>query len=383
MAPRERLMGRRVHALALILIPCLSTLGCGGYFPLRRPTYPMFVHANQPAPAIALPSTALKDYADRIQKEHVTVAVRFLTADQTRAAFHVDLHQRHIQPVLVMIRNDSDAAYRFNKASVDKRYFPAGRVARFAQVSRIAMARQYLRWLAFLIPGVLFDTVVEPTTTIEFPGIQGAAQRPPRAHPEAVRAAFLRAEIPDGDVAPHRAQAGVVFIHPPRLGREFPITLVNVSTGQPLVFDAQTPPPRYTEVHDYSQPDDAVWEAVVNAARHLSAWRVASADKSHGVLTARTGMSVLCWSTATRLTVTVRALSDQAAQVPVESTLRRSDSAGYGAHNKTINGFFEALNTVLTKPTQTPPAPPAPKAASPDTSVGGSRQAPSAPAGYP
>jgi len=311
---------------------------------------------NEPFALIALPSTTIEDSGSQIQKEGVTAIAQFLDAGQTRSVFHVDLRDHRIQPILIMIRNDSDQGYLFNKANVDGRYFPAARVARLAQVSSVVIAVRYLKWLTWLVPGFVFDTVIEPASTLDFPGIQEAAQRPPRSHRHEILEDFLSHEILDGQIEPQSSRAGVMFIHPQRLGGTLPMGLINVSTGQRVEFDIPTPPPRYIETHNYPQPYDVVWETAVKVSAGIRAWRVASADKSHGVLAVHTGMTFLMWSTAARITVTLRAVNDRTTQVTVESTLRRVDSLEYGQHSKTIDRFFEELGEVLIKPGQ--PLPP-------------------------
>ena len=330
----------RLVSLGLAL--ALSSLSCGGYRPIRWPRSDLWTPSPVEAFTIQLPDADLMRDAGRVQKDNVSVAVALLDPQRTKETFHADLVRHGVQPLMVVIHNGSDQPYVFHKADVGSRAIPAGKAARRAYVHPTVIAARFVKWLFFLIPGLVFESIVEPASTLDFPGIEEAARRPSVPPHRAIRDEFARHEIADTEIGPGRDHTGVMFVRPPKLGSVIPVTLVNARTQQPLVFEMPTPPPVYTALHEYGYPYEEVWDGAVDVARHIVSWKVLSNDKAAGVIAVRKG-----WFFSprkTRMTIAVQKLGDEHTQVTVQSPLRRTTSVGYGEHSRTIDRFFDELD---------------------------------------
>jgi len=272
----------------------------------------------------------------------VAVALALIDPQRTKETFRADLVRRGVQPLMVVIHNGSDQPYVFHKANVGSRAIPAGKAAQRAYVHPTVTAARFVKWLIFLIPGLVFESIVEPASTLDFPGIEEAARRPSVPNHRALRDEFARHEIADAEIWPGRDHAGVMFIRPPKLGSVIPVTLVNARTQQPLVFEMPTPPPVYTALHAYGYPYEEVWDGAVHVATRIVSWKVLSNDKAAGVIAVRKGWFFSPWKT--RMTIAVQRLGGERAQVTVQSPLRRTTSVGYGEHSRTIDRFFDELD---------------------------------------
>jgi len=286
-----------------------------------------------------------------------------MDAEQTREAFHANLVHHGIQPLRVVIYNGSEHPYAFRKAGMDAHYIPAAQAARWACVHPAVVAARYTKWLVFLVPGLLFESVIEPTSTLDFPNLKAAAQRPAIPRCRGIRDEFLRHEIADALIPPDGSLAGVLFVPPSTLGSTIPLALIDERTQQPLVFQVPTPPPVYTASQTYAQPPGVVWNAAVKAVHQIKSWRVVAADPKSGVISVRKGFRYLGWNTAAQITVTVQKAKKQQTRVTVESTLRRSDTTGMGEHSPTIDRFFSELATFFPPPPRrVPPSSSTPRA---------------------
>ncbi len=371
-----------------------GSVSCKGYFPLRRPSSSLWTPAPDAASPIQLPGTDVAGDSDHLQQDGVVVAVKVLDDEMSRQVFGVHLLRHRVQPLVVVVRNGSQDSYLFRKAGVGAPVIPAANAARVAVVHPIVRMTRTVKWLAWFVPGLVFETFVEPASTIDFPGVEEAAQRPPRVNTQHVIDEFVALEIPDAEIPPGRRLSGAMFIRPPKLGSVLPVTLLNARTQQPLVFDVPMPPAVYVEQHDYAYPYEQVWDGVVNATGNLTSWKVASADKEHGTLTVKAGVKMWPWRTARLLTITVekvevaepstraKGLTGGASfgVIPSESSpatslrtqtdvegsrhddsgatgtlvvlytrvslrhpLRASDTRSYGAHSVTVDRFFSEL----------------------------------------
>lgn len=342
--------------LTLTLVLALSSVGCAGYRPVRWPRSDLWSPSPSEPSTIRLPSTEAADYAGRIQKENVSVAVELIDPQRATQMFHADLVRHGVQPLMVAIHNSSDQTYVFRKANVAAHRIPARKAAQWACVHPVATVAQSVRWLAFLVPGLIVESIVEPASTLDFTGIEEAARRPPATHNQAITADFVAHEIADAEIFPDHDHAGILFIRPPKLGGILPVTLINASTSQSLRFEIPTPPPVYAESHDYAHPYDTVWNAAVKSAERIASWRVVSTEKAGGVIAVRKGLPPF---TRTRpMTITVKPLNDRSTRVTIQTALRRATSTGLGERSLVIPKFFEGLAHRLPAKKVSPPPPP-------------------------
>lgn len=348
-------MQRWVPPVALGVVLAHVSLGCGGYRPVRWPRSELWAPSRSVRPPIQLPGSGTATSLGRIQKDSVEVAVEFLDARRTKEAFHADFLRNGLQPIRVLIQNGSDQPYLFRKADVDRRYLPAASVARRVYVHPAETVARLVKWVAFFIPGLVFESIVEPMTALDFPGIQEAARRPPTPDNRSIKADFLKHEIADAKILPNGSLAGVMFIRPPKLGSVLTVKLFNARTQQPVVFDIPMPPPVYAEAHTYSHPYEKVWDAVLTTSNDIRSWRLVASDKPTGRITVRKGMKLLMWTNAVQMTVAVEQLDERRTQVRLEMPLPRSTTAAYGTPRPSIEKFFQGLAQLL------PAAPPPPQ----------------------
>lgn len=376
-----------LQPVALSVILALTSINCRGYWPLRWPRKDLWVPATSSLSPIQLPVSELAASPSRIEQDHVSVAAVLIEPRRTKQIFGTDLVRKGVQPLLLRIHNGNDRAYLFDKAHVNPPAIPAAQAARRTDLHPTITLARYLKWLVFVVPGIIVESIVEPASTFNFPGIEEAAQRPPRSNAQRLTADFLKHEIADEEIGPNGSLEGVLFIHPPRLGSAVRVTLINAHTRQPLVLDIPTPPPVYVERHAYPHPSEKVWNAAVSAATHIKSWRVLSTDKTRGMMLVKKGWTGSSWVAPVQITMTVEQTNERWTQVTLQSPLRRATSVGYGEHSATIDKFFAGLDGLFPRPSprrrrartrqRTLPAQPA----APPTSTGeeGAQAAPAPP----
>ena len=169
----------------------------------------------EPPPRAAAPG--------QLKKDGVSVDVQVMTVEETKDVFDVDLIRHGVQPLVVTIRNGSQATYRFRKADVDARYIPAAVAAATAYENPVAVG------------GAILGRTVSSLHQFIFP--------PPKATPfrpilnRNIQQSFVTEEIPDADITPNGSLSGFLYLRPLAPGAPLRITLVNLLTQQPLVFD--------------------------------------------------------------------------------------------------------------------------------------------------
>lgn len=378
--------------MALVTLLALSMAGCGGYRPVRRPSEELFHAQPWQRPPIRLPSQDLAQYPSRVSRDGVDVVAELINPQQTRETFSLNLVPHGIQPLLVIIHNGTPRTLLFKKANVDRRYIPARRVARRAYIPPYVTALRQARWIALVPVGLAFHMVIEPTSTLDFPGIHDLTQRPPTPDNRAIRAEFERQEIPDGPIEPDHTISGALFVRPIKLGSVLEIPLLDAQTLEPVRIDVVTPPAKYVAEQRYPQSWEMVQDAARLAIKQIPSWRLIAEDRQTGTFSVRRGVRCFGWGTATQMTITVQREEDlittakakkevpsgvelvelETALVPtepvvtpqtrviVESSLQRGDSRAYGVPTLTISRFLSNVESNL------PPAPPKPPAASED-----------------
>lgn len=162
----------------------------------------------------------------RMEKRGLSVDVQALDAEHTRDIFETDLVAKGAQPLLIKIRNESGQTYRFRKADVDARYLPAAEAAKLSYENPVVIGGQALGRAIGFIPGLIF---------------KAPRKVPPRPIlNRGVQESFVREEIADADIEPGGSLEGFMFVRPFSGGRRLRVTLINVQTQEPLVFDVPT-----------------------------------------------------------------------------------------------------------------------------------------------
>ena len=159
----------------------------------------------------------------RLQKEGVSVDVQIMSAEETQDVFDVNLIRHGIQPLVITIRNGSQATYRFRKADVDARYIPAAVAATKAYENPVAVGAD------------LVQRTTNSLHQIIFPPPKQVPGRP--ILNRNIQQSFVKEEIPDADIAPNGSLSGFLNLRPQAPGVPLRVTLINLQTQQPLVFD--------------------------------------------------------------------------------------------------------------------------------------------------
>ena len=412
----------RLWSIGAGLALALMSTGCGGYWPLRWPERDLWAAIPGHVPSLQVPAGPLKDYSHQLTQDGVAVGLDWLGPAQAREIFHVDLARNGIQPLLVAIQNMSGQSYRLRKSEMGLRAIPASRVAALACPHPVRTLARHVKWLAFLIPGFVFETVVEPTSTLDFPIMREVSRRPSASGCRDLREDFIRRELADGEIAPGEWRSGVVFVPPVRLGSTVSITLAPAGTQEKAVWVFPTPPPIYSRTERYAHSPTVVWDAMLKAVGRIASWRIRLADRDKGTIDVRKGWRRLPGSSYTSIMVTMAgtppvpalrsaliavaapdplpvpvksppswrhgmpgamgvrplrsALMAFAAQeagagltrVSIETPLPRPTSVHYGEHSRTIDRFFRELAREL-------PSPPPKKPATPPLAPAASRPA--------
>ena len=364
--------GLGVRFLSLVLV--ILSAGCGGYFPLRWSSPDLWTPSTTSRPPMAPPSSMLEDAPEQVTQEGISAAIKIIPRAQAKNIFHADLMQHRVQPLIVMLQNSSEHTYAFHASQMSVQSIPAATVAKYAYVHPVITAVRLAKWVVMFVPGLLMESMIEPTTTFDFPNFENAAKRPVLPHHREIQAEFLRHEIPNGLVAPKSALTGFLFVRPFPLGRPIRLTLMNVDTQQPLVLEVPLPPPVYADQRDYAQSAAKVWDAVTEVAGGIPSWKVTTQDPERGVLVIQEGFKWWGWSTRTPITLSVQAMTTQQTRVRLESLLPRAESTSYGMHSQTIDQFFEQLDNRFPRPVVALPASGAPSSARPQPAAPSERQ---------
>ena len=164
----------------------------------------------------------------RVQKDGVSVDVQVMDAEATKDVFDVDLIRHGVQPLVITIHNGSQAAYRFRKTDVDAHYIPAAVAATTAYENPV------------VIGGEIVGQTVRSLHQFVFP--------PPKQMPgrpilnRNLQQSFMKEEIPDADIAPGGSLSGFLYLRAQPARAPLRVTLINLQTQQPLVFDVARGP---------------------------------------------------------------------------------------------------------------------------------------------
>ena len=160
-----------------------------------------------------------------VKQDGVSVSIQVLDPDETKDVFDIDLIGKGIQPLLIKIKNDGTATYRFSKSDVDAHYIPAATASTSAYENPVAVGRQVIHRIFSSAPELIFT----PRTR---------AKTPPRPiFNETVRQAFMREEIPDREIGPTGSLEGFLYVQPLQPDSHLAVKLINNQTQQPLLFE--------------------------------------------------------------------------------------------------------------------------------------------------
>jgi len=162
----------------------------------------------------------------RVTQVDVAVDVHILDTDQTKDIFDIDLIKKGIQPLFIKIHNASQQTYRFSKASVDVHYISASLAAQAAYDNPFLVGGRVVKYTVTSIPKAIFEKPHHKKKDVK-----------PALLNRDTRAVFEKEEIADRAIKPKETLSGFLYLHPLTPHSHVTVTLVNVQTQTPLVFD--------------------------------------------------------------------------------------------------------------------------------------------------
>lgn len=172
---------------------------------------------------VATLSSNVTEYKNQIDQNGVTVAIKVLNDDEIRSIFKRNIHERGVQPVFIVIQNNSKSTYEFSKSTVNKPiYFPHEAAER---------GRYSVGWRVVWFSPFIISVFLWPLLLPALIGGAGAAE----ANQE-MRKDYANKELPDGKIAPNGTSSGFLYFNKQALGRDLLIKVSNVETTQGLYY---------------------------------------------------------------------------------------------------------------------------------------------------
>ncbi|MBI2885187.1 MAG: hypothetical protein HYY15_03330 [Candidatus Omnitrophica bacterium] len=362
---RRRSPSRALARLAACSALLLAAGGCRwSYSPVRRPSSTLWVAAPNPSQRIQLPSRAVTEYPLVVREGPITVGVDIVDAVRSREYFGADLLRRGIQPLLLVVANDGDRPYALPPAFVSARIVPAQRASAYASQTVAGRVGRHIQWLAFFVPGLVFSSVIEPLTTLDFPGIQDASARPVRSANREIRQDFVSHELAPGPIEPGAARSGVVYVRRLPSGSILTLSLNDPQGGEPLQVRVPLPlEPVDAQWHVYAASKDDAWKAVAATAAKIGSWRVLATDPDAGTIRVQKGVRWLGIGNRMQITLMVQPQEGGRVQVGAQTELPGGQAASVGA-SRSLQRFFTELDLKLAPwvAPEPPPEPAAPQA---------------------
>ena len=161
----------------------------------------------------------------RVTQADVSVDVQVLNAERTKDIFDLDLIKKGVQPLFIKIHNTSQQAYRFSKAGVDAHYIPASLAAQAAYDNLLLVGGRVVKYTVTSIPKAIFVKSHKKKDV------------KPALLNRDTRAVFEKEEIADREIKPNETLSGFLYLYPLASHSHVTVTLINVQTQAPLVFD--------------------------------------------------------------------------------------------------------------------------------------------------
>ncbi|GEM_PF-5027448 len=339
-------MAGRLARGAILAVAAATLAGCNGYMPVRWPTSDLWTPQVMSEPAVQLPTLNLDAYPIHLERQQVTVAVEPLNESSTMTVCGLDLHAHHIQPLLFFVENHSDQAYQISTHHFSVPVIPASRVARYGQAHIITTTANYLRWLLWLGPGMVFSAIIEPLTALDFPGVHELAARPGWPHNRQVAETFVSHELRDTVLQPGQSMQGLWFVKTVPPGTTLTLTVPSTTAGDSLTFTFTMPlDAGAIPTQTYAEAYPKVWNTVMHVVQHTPGWRVLEHDQAQGRLLIRKGVWPLRQTMAT-LQVDVRKTTETSTEVAVARVGATQTLTAPGSI-RSVGVFFQHLDAQL------------------------------------
>ena len=160
---------------------------------------------------------------ERVEHAGVVVELHILSAKETEDIFDVNLVRKRVQPLVIRIKNDSGTTYRFRKADVDEHYLPAATAAKQAYENPLVVGKGVAGRVLGYLPSKIFKSSAK------------VPERP--VFNRTIQDSFVREEIPDGEIGSNGKLSGFLYVRSLEPGAPIRVTLINVHTQEPLLFE--------------------------------------------------------------------------------------------------------------------------------------------------
>ena len=190
---------------------------------------------HRPAPS----NQEIEQHPHRMQQHQVSVVIEILDEEQAESVFGVDLPKHGIQPVSVMVHNNSGETYRFRKAQVEPATVPTSVAARAACPNPVITGLRFVRWGVLVVPVSVLKFFLEAVPRLYVPTLGEWVRRPVTCSD--VQADFAKGELADADVPPGGLLAGFLFTRPMPPGTAVHLSLIDARSQHPLVFERRAP----------------------------------------------------------------------------------------------------------------------------------------------
>lgn len=169
-----------------------------------------------------LPSSNLKTYPETpLTKSEISVVAEVFNKDETERIFDANMISKGVQPVFIVIKNESNKNYIFKKENLNQKYIPAKDVAKKFSINMHSNALKLIP-LSFIFIGIPFLFM--------------NATKTPKNN-KARNYDYTSNEIDDVKIGPGRSLSGVVFIPVLDEKEKLIISLVEASTRKKVVFE--------------------------------------------------------------------------------------------------------------------------------------------------
>ncbi len=340
---------QRIPAARAVILSAALTVagGCGGYRPVRWPSATLWVAAPAEVHRIRLPERSLTEYPVVLHEGSLSVGVDVVDADRAQEWFSVDLLAHGIQPLLLAVSNEGNQTKLLAPDFLSVRMIPARRVAAYASQSLVGRTAQHVRWVAWFVPGLLFSSIVEPLTTLDFLGMEEISARPARSPNREIRADFVSHELAPGPVEPQATRSGVVFVRRLAPDRRLTLTVRDPQGGEPVRIEIQAPlEPVDAQWHRYAVSKDQAWKAATAAAASIKNWRVQDADPDAGTMQISKGVRWLGIGNRMTIRLMIRRVDEGVTDIGAERVGRGGRASSVGP-SILLDRFFDQLRGQL------------------------------------
>ena len=194
-------------------------------------------------PALIGNNQALSD------KEHVQIAAKSFTVEESKKYLQRDLISRGYQPVQITIQNSTPNAFSISRGSVDVESATAGSVARKVMHSTIP------RSIAYKIAGFIFWPFAIPGTIDSIRTLKAYKN---------LKKDFVSKSMKKEIIAPYSIYNRVVFVPSDQFKESFDVTLIDLESLEPTTLHIDGLKPASDEVIYATQTEEGVSDEKVN-----------------------------------------------------------------------------------------------------------------------